>query len=91
MQCNTYVPNGFEFATLGDSIYQTDFTPHVDCTCVSPGVEESDCTAGVYKHRAVYCGSFSVGERTFSFLCMARTVCYVRLFTNGLRNLHKDS
>jgi hypothetical protein len=41
MPCSTYVPDGFQFKTLGGSTFQSGFTLKVDCAHVSDVCDSS--------------------------------------------------
>jgi len=58
MQCNTYVPDGFEFKTVGGSTFQCGFILKVSSLCVTRVWMEvvavlSECR--ILDHHAVVC------------------------------------
>jgi hypothetical protein len=68
MQHNTYVPYGFEYATVDGSTFQIGFTPQVDCTCVNDMCLErlkmvtvlNECT--IMEQHAVVCFLWTKGH-----------------------------
>jgi len=63
MQCSTYVPDGFEFKTVGGYTFQCGFTLKVSSicvTCVSWVDRGGSCIVGVQNLRSSCCGLFCV-------------------------------
>jgi hypothetical protein len=67
MQCSIYVPDGFEFKTVGGSAFHHGFTLKVSSMyvmCVSWVDIGGSCIVGVQNLRSSCCGLFFVSEGT---------------------------